>query len=501
MTRIINDAPDTWSEIEIIKCFTDSTGGANILSTEYSDTGVPIILKSDVQPMCATTQPTKFLPEKTVNSKYQSRTVVRNDLLLCMRDLSQRAQILGLISTCTENQIGHLVAQGVTLLRGCLIDRKYVSYFSNTKNYRDYILRVKRGSTQVHLGNDDIFLLKLPLPPTLEQKRIVAKIESTQERIKAIEQSVTKAEELIGKYREALLQKAFRGELVPQDPKDEPASKLLERIRADRSKQTDGKKRKKDDLPPIKPEEIPFEIPKSWEWVQLGDVCVQITDGDHSTPKRASSGHLLLSARNVTNEGIRLHKVDFVSTDVFRKIRERCAPQKGDVFLSCSGSVGWSCLVDKDDTYALVRSAALIKPNIVCLCADYLVHALRSDILQRQILEKSKSTAQANIFLGSISSLLLPLPPPAEQLSIVAKLEQSFSKFQTLRGDIVNTKAAITKMSQAILSHAFSGKLVQQNPIEGTGHELIEKIKLQSAHDNARPSNESKPKPKKRAKK
>ncbi len=81
-----------------------------------------------------------------------------------------------------------------------------------------------------------------------------------------------RAEELISKYREALLQKAFRGELVPQDPNDEPASKLLERIRADRAKQNDGKKRKKDDLPPIKPEEIPFEIPKSWEWVRFGDV-------------------------------------------------------------------------------------------------------------------------------------------------------------------------------------------------------------------------------------
>ena len=127
--------------------------------------------------------------------------------------------------------------------------------------------------------------------------------------------------------RNSILQEAIEGRLVPQDPNDEPASVLLERIREEKKRLVKEGKLKKKDLieTPISEDEKPFEIPESWEWVRLGEIASYITDGEHKTPRRITNycGYYLLSARNVFNGYINLENVDYVDKEEYEGFAEK----------------------------------------------------------------------------------------------------------------------------------------------------------------------------------
>ena len=130
--------------------------------------------------------------------------------------------------------------------------------------------------------------------------------------------------------------------------------------------------------------------PLGWVRCLADEISIKITDGEHVTPQRSSTGHFLLSARNVKDTGIDLRVVDYVPKDEFERIRRRCDPNKGDILISCSGSVGRIALVDKDKEYVMVRSVALLKPFQSLLSSEYLVYLFRSPFVQDQILENKE---------------------------------------------------------------------------------------------------------------
>ena len=276
-----------------------------------------------------------------------------------------------------------------------------------------------------------------PLPPLNEQRRIA-------EHLKIIEPFIDKYAEAEGKLnalnaifpdqlKKSILQLAVQGKLVPQDPNDEPASVLLERIRSEKERLiTEGKiKRDKNESVIYRrdnshyekrgktevciDEEILFDTPKSWQWVRLSSVCSLITDGEHKTPQRVSSfqGYYLLSARNIRDGSLALDDVDYVDATEYENISKRCNPQRNDILISCSGSVGRVCRVEDNNNYVMVRSAAMVSPILVN--SEFLMYSLQSGIVQTQIKEKTKQTAQANLFQGAIRELLLPVPPVNEQ--------------------------------------------------------------------------------------
>jgi len=170
-------------------------------------------------------------------------------------------------------------------------------------------------------------------------------------------------------------------------------------------------------------DEIPFEIPEAWTFSRLQTICKKITDGEHKTPKRVKEycGFYLLSARNVRDGYITLTDVDYVDENEYRNISQRCNPVRNDILISCSGSVGRCCTVEDDNNYVMVRSAAMVSP---VLCSSrYLMYAIQSPMVQKQINEGVKQAVQANLFQGAIRELLIPIPPLSEQIRIVNQIE------------------------------------------------------------------------------
>jgi type I restriction enzyme S subunit len=259
----------------------------------------------------------------------------------------------------------------------------------------------------------------------------------------------------IKRLRQTILTLAVRGKLVPQCPKDEPASELLKRIAAEKVRLLRDKNIKAKQPIPRDAIKNAFELPTSWDWCQLDEVAWKITDGDHQTPKREPTGRYLLSARNVLNGRIDVSDVDFVGDTEFKRMRGRCDPDKFDLLISCSGSVGRVAIVDKDETYVMVRSAALAKPVFAKDVAPYLAMALISDCLQFQMGLRAKAAAQPNLFIGPIRQLMIPLPPLAEQKRIVAKVDELMALCDRLETSLTAREMTRSRLLDALLHEAL----------------------------------------------
>ena len=148
-----------------------------------------------------------------------------------------------------------------------------------------------------------------------------------------------------------------------------------------------------------------FDAYKTFE-----EMSVLITDGEHSTPKRTKEGIYLLSARNVLNHYLQLEDVDYIDCDEYTRIAKRVVPKKGDILISCSGTIGRCCSVPDCLQFQMVRSVALIrfKEVINPIFAEYMI---TSDYLQKQINSSKTMSSQANLFQGKIRKLKGFLPP------------------------------------------------------------------------------------------
>jgi type I restriction enzyme, S subunit len=275
---------------------------------------------------------------------------------------------------------------------------------------------------------------------------------------------LTTRAEHIKQLRQTILSLAIRGLLVPQDLNDESPGFLIERIAVERKRRIIGGLIKQPSALDLTGNEYQFDrpLPVNWAYSFIDDLSIKVTDGEHLTPHRTSSGRYLLSARNVTNEGINTSDVDFVPEEEYHRIRKRCDPDKGDVLISCSGSVGRVAVVDKDDAYVMVRSAALVKLDTSNINPHYVAYALRGELSQEQIRHYSKSTAQANLFIGAIRRLRLPMPPLAEQRRIVAKVDELMILCNQLETQLTTTQNEGRRLLEAVLHEAL-------NPVKMAG--------------------------------
>ena len=243
--------------------------------------------------------------------------------------------------------------------------------------------------------------------------------------------------------KKSILQEAVQGKLVPQNLDDEPASVLLERIRAEKQKLIKEGKIKKDkhesqiitcDKIPYEivdgqkrciADEVSFEIPDSWCWCRLSALTTKITDGTHHSPPNVENGeYKYITAKNIKDEGISLANVTYVTKEIHDEIFSRCNPEYGDVLLIKDGATtGIATVNNIEEPFSLLSSVALIKcPQYIN--SWYLVYVLRSDLFYKNIRSQMKGTGITRITLKQIEPLLIPVPPLAEQKRIVAKIEE-----------------------------------------------------------------------------
>ena len=281
------------------------------------------------------------------------------------------------------------------------------------------------------------------------------------------------------KLRQKILDLAIRGKLVPQDPNDEPASVLLERIKEEKERLIkEGKiKRSKKTVSSDTPhyENVPFEVPKGWVWTTFGNVCKKLTDGSHNPPPKCSNGYTVISAQNIKNGKIVFTDKDRYTDELgFQKENPRTQITNGDIILGIiGGSIGNVAIYDLSVPVIAQRSISIIDTYVSNIYCFYL---LQSTIFQSLFLEKSIGNAQAGVYLGELDKLYIPLPPLSEQQRIVTEIKRWFALIEQIEFDKADLQTTIKQTKSKILDLAIHGKLVPQDPNDEPAFELLKRI-------------------------
>ena len=304
----------------------------------------------------------------------------------------------------------------------------------------------------------------------------------------------------------SILQLAVTGKLVPQDPNDEPASVLLERIKTEKAKLVKAGKIKKDKNPSeivtgsdgavyekfkdgtVKDisDDIPFEIPEGWAWTRLEHCLVSLHTG--LNPRRFFRLNTI-DAKNyyVTIRELRNNKVIFtertdrINDEALRLCNNRSDLDKGDVLFAGTGSIGIMALVEQKPTnWNIKEGVYALKPFQAALFPQYLLHILQSEAMRAIFMQKAVGSTIASVPMKSLLSLLLPLPPLAEQKRIVAKIEKLMPLVEEY-GKTEETRRQLdadlpTSLAKSILQEAIQGKLVPQDPNDEPASELLRRV-------------------------
>ena len=320
-----------------------------------------------------------------------------------------------------------------------LVNNNYLFYF--LMSHKESFTKKAEGGAQPNISKEKIISTLFPLPPLAEQKRIVAKIEQLIPYIEKYEKAETQLTALNKSFpdmlKKSILQEAVQGKLVPQNPDDEPASVLLERIRAEKQELIKAGKIRKDkhesaiitrDKIPYEiidgkerclADEVPFEIPDSWCWCRLGTIF------QHNTGKTLnSSNHQGTMMQYITTSNLywdrfeldKLREMLFTDSEV-----EKCTVTKGDLLVCEGGDIGRAAIWNYDYPMRIqnhihrLRSYAPVEVYFF-----YYVFYL----YKRAGLIGGKGIGIQGLSSNAIDKLLIPLPPLAEQKKIVAKIEE-----------------------------------------------------------------------------
>ena len=324
------------------------------------------------------------------------------------------------------------------------IGEVYVPYIKLVLETLVENLRAAAKSMIPGIAREDVFQSLFPIPPFDEQHRIVHRFLDIEPLLELYTVADTKLISLNAAFPETLkksiLQEAVQGKLVPQDPNDEPASVLLERIRAEKEQLIKEGKIKRDKHESVIfrrdnsyyekmngierciDDELPFEIPESWEWCRLGTILQKLTDGTHSTPKYAASGIPFISVKDISSGKISFESTKFISEEEHELLASRCDPHRDDILLTKVGTTGIPVLVDTDRPFSIFVSVAQLRFSTELLDKFFLIYLLKSPLVQTQCRENTKGVGNKNWVMRDIANTLICIPPLAEQKRIQASL-------------------------------------------------------------------------------
>ena len=309
---------------------------------------------------------------------------------------------------------------------------------------------IKRGEggAQPNISKEKIVATLMPLPPKAEQKRIVEKLHILQPYIESytlLEKEDIKLHHSFPEIlKKSILQYAIQGKLVPQAPNDEPASVLLERIRAEKEQLIKAGKIKRDKHESVIfrrdnsyyervdgierciDDEIPFEIPESWRWTRWGTVATSIQYG-YNAPAKQCGRIRMVRISDIHENLVTWTTVPFCDIDEL-DISTYLLQPNDILFARTGGTVGKSFLV-RDAPYEAIYAGYLIRTRYsALLCPQYLKYFMESPLYWQQLKTGTTATAQPNCNGQTLSNMLLPLPPAKEQYRIVEKINRAFAK-------------------------------------------------------------------------
>ena len=302
--------------------------------------------------------------------------------------------------------------------------------------------------------------------------------------------------------RQKILDLVIRGKLVPQDPNDEPAEVLLERIRVQKQQMLkEGKLKKKDiknDTIIFKGEdnlhyekfqdgtvkciedEIPFEVPEGWAWARVRDIAM--VKGGKRLPKGASfseeiTTHAYIRVTDMKNHSVNISNLRYISDEIFSAIKNYTIA-KDDLYVTIAGTIGVAGEIpDKLDGMNLTENA--VKITNIAINKSFLCIILQTDFVQQQFQDKTHQVAMPKLALERILSTLIPICPSVQQLQIVDRFQICDNFLSTIDTEKEELQKIVSLSKSKILDLAIRGKLVLQDPNDEPASVLLERIRAE----------------------
>ena len=436
------DIPDSWEWVRLIDVCEYIQRGK---SPKYSQIKkYPVVAQKCNQWSGFSIEKAQFIEPDSLSSYGPERLLQDNDLMWNSTGLGTLGRMA--IYKTAANPYELAVADShVTVIRPLkqFVLPEYLYYYFANPTVQSVIENQADGTTkQKELATATIKAYLTPIPPLDEQRRILAKLSEVLPVVKSYgtvyDETTAMQKAFPERLKKSMLQEAVQGKLVPQDPSDEPAEALLERIRTEKQRLISEGKIKKDKHESIifrrdnshyekrGPDEVciddalPFEIPENWTWARLSSACVSIADGDHQPPPQVQDGIPFLVISNVSDGRVDFSDTRSVPKEYFDSLAEIRIPQCGDLLFTVTGSYGIVIPVQTERKFCFQRHIALIKFS--CLSPDFMKLWLSSPLVYEQCRRAATGTAQKTVGLASLKGLLIPIPPLNEQKRIVQKL-------------------------------------------------------------------------------
>lgn len=340
-----------------------------------------------------------------------------------------------------------IASTGFAVLKCCAdYSNAFLFYYMMSPDFDNYANDSdnSKGVAYPAINDERLSNALIPVPPVMEQYRILNQLSKVLPIVQVYDGAYRNLENLSTTFpiqlKKSILQYAVQGKLVPQDPTDEPASALLECIRAEKEQLIKSGKVKRDKHESVIfrrdnsyyekvdgierciDDDLPFEIPESWEWCRLGTILQKLTDGTHSTPKYTARGIPFISVKDISSGKISFERTKFISKTEHELLASRCDPHRDDILLTKVGTTGIPVLVDTDRPFSIFVSVAQLRFSTELLDKFFLIYLLKSPLVQTQCRENTKGVGNKNWVMRDIANTLICIPPLAEQKRIQASL-------------------------------------------------------------------------------
>jgi type I restriction enzyme, S subunit len=353
--------------------------------------------------------------------------------------------------------------------------------------------KYQTGTSVPAISQGTIGEIVIGLPPLSEQHRLVAKIDQLMARCDALEKLRTDRDqkrlivhavairqlldpaslpsrpqhvqpflfshfpelyavkENVTELSKAILQLAVMGKLVPQDPNDPPASELLKEIDAEKKRLVKaGKIKQPKPLPPIKPEEIPYNLPKSWAWVRLGEIVSLLGDGIHGTPKYDETGDYFFVNGNNLNDGVIDFKTNTKRVSFFEFQKHKKELTDKTVLVSINGTIGNVAFYNGEKV--LLGKSACYFNLFSQIEKQYIKKLIQCDYFIKHAFGTATGTTIKNVSLKTMREFCVPLPPLPEQHRIVAKVDQLMALVDAMENQITSATHKQTTLLTALMA-------------------------------------------------
>ena len=443
------DIPDSW-EWARVSSLGSIVRGNGIKRTEIVESGKPCVRYGELYTTYHTsfTQAVSFVPEELFD---RCKHFSFGDILMTLTgenkpDIAKAVAYLGNDEIAAGGDLAYWTAHGMNPL--------YLTYLMASTYVVGRKVNLATGDIIVHISGDKLGTILIPIPPLSEQQRIVDKILEAEVKLVEYTDKENSLDVLQKNFPDALkksiLQWAVQGKLVPQDPTDEPASVLLERIRAEKEQLIKAGKIKRDKHESAIfrrdnshyekrgseviciDDTIPFDIPDTWAWVRLRSVLEQASTGPFGSmihkDDYTEKGIPIVNPANIADRRVIEYKIKRVSNETADRLKSYML-HSGDVIIGRRGEMGRSAVVLPQQEGWLCGTGCFYVTPLSGLSPEYLSFLLSSPYIRNALTDNSVGTTMNNLNHTILGELLIPLPPVNEQIQIMQQYKNVINIF------------------------------------------------------------------------